>query len=203
MILGLTTLSDANIERVLETPVLIWRVVAPDEPELAAAMMAQSRRVGWFARLLGRRAAEPQQPEAPPELEWAEGERHETDLDKAWHGIHFLLTGSDWGGDPPLDFLVKGGTEVGDVDVGYGPARVFRAAEVAAIDAALAEVDGAELHGRFDPQAMVAQDIYPSIWEGMPEDDDVPGYLVAYHERLREFVGHAARAGLGLVVTVT
>ena len=26
-------------------------------------------------------------------------------LEKAWHGLHFLLTGSDWGGEPPLDFL--------------------------------------------------------------------------------------------------
>lgn len=40
-------------------------------------------------------------------------------LDKAWHGLHFLFTGTAWEGDPPLNFLVSGGREIGDVDVGY------------------------------------------------------------------------------------
>jgi hypothetical protein len=40
------------------------------------------------------------------------------DVDKAWHGIHYLLTGTAWEGDPPLDFIVKGGSQVGDVDDG-------------------------------------------------------------------------------------
>jgi hypothetical protein len=43
----------------------------------------------------------------------------ELDGDKAWHGIHFLLTGTAGEGTPPLDFIVRGGQEVGDIDVGY------------------------------------------------------------------------------------
>ena len=31
MILGLSTLADSTIDKVLETPVLIWRIVAPDD----------------------------------------------------------------------------------------------------------------------------------------------------------------------------
>jgi len=42
-------------------------------------------------------------------------------LDKSWHGLQFLLTGQPVSGDPPLNFLTEGGTDVGDVDVGYGP----------------------------------------------------------------------------------
>ena len=53
----------------------------------------------------------------------------ELDLDKAWHGIHFLLTGSAWEGEEPLCYLLAGGQEVGDEDVGYGPARVLRPRE--------------------------------------------------------------------------
>ena len=34
------------------------------------------------------------------------------DLDKAWHCLHYLLTGSAVGGEPPLDFLLQGGTAV-------------------------------------------------------------------------------------------
>src|SRR5690349_11334743 len=55
------------------------------------------------------------------------------DLDKAWHGLHFLLTGTDWGGTPPLNFIVAGGETIGDVDVGYGPARAFTPEQLAEI----------------------------------------------------------------------
>jgi Domain of unknown function (DUF1877) len=46
-------------------------------------------------------------------------------LNKAWHAIHFVLTGSRLGGSEPLNFLLAEATPVGDVDVGYGPARAF------------------------------------------------------------------------------
>lgn len=42
-------------------------------------------------------------------------------MDKAWHGIHYLLTGTAWEGDPPLNFLVTGGREVGTEEIGIGP----------------------------------------------------------------------------------
>ena len=75
---------------------------------------------------------------------YGEPDRHEdradVRLDKAWHGIHFVLTGSGWGGEPPLNFMVSGGTEVGDEDMGYGPARAFTSAEVPRIHEALAAI---------------------------------------------------------------
>ena len=36
MILGLVTLGDTNISRVLADPPLIWKVIAPDDPEIYA-----------------------------------------------------------------------------------------------------------------------------------------------------------------------
>src|ERR1700733_10559446 len=92
------------------------------------------------------------------------------DVDKAWHGIHFLLNGEAWEGTPPLDFIV-GGQAIGDIDVGYGPARGFSADEVAAIAAALHPITAETLRARFDPAAMMAADIYPTIWDRKPEDD--------------------------------
>jgi hypothetical protein len=38
-------------------------------------------------------------------------------LNKAWHAIHFVLTGSRLGGEEPLNFLIAEGTPVGEVDV--------------------------------------------------------------------------------------
>jgi hypothetical protein len=51
------------------------------------------------------------------------GKGDELEVDKAWHGLHFLLTGSAWEGSFPLNFIVAGGQEVGD-DLGYGPLEV-------------------------------------------------------------------------------
>lgn len=124
----------------------------------------------------------------------------ELDIDKAWHGIHFLLTASAWEGDPPLNFVVSGGAPVGEVDLGYGPARVFSSAEVQTLAAALEPIEAPELQARFDPEAMMSADIYPAIWDRAPEDDDTSGYVVGYYESLREFVLEAAQAQQALLV---
>src|SRR5882762_365214 len=60
-------------------------------------------------------------------------------LEKAWHGLHYLLTGSAGEGGLPLGFLLEGGEEVGE-DLGYGSPRLFQPPEVRQIDAALAPI---------------------------------------------------------------
>ncbi|NUR82053.1 MAG: DUF1877 family protein [Terrabacter sp.] len=51
------------------------------------------------------------------------------DLDKSWHGIHFLLTGTDWsaGDAGAAGGAILGGRPVGEDD-GYGPARLLEPA---------------------------------------------------------------------------
>ena len=102
MILALTTVEDATIRRLLEEPEQVWRVLAPDDASM----------------------------HPPGQLDLVEGEGQSIDLDKAWHGIHYLLAGTEWEGTGPAAFLLAGGKEVGDVDVGYGPARALSAAEL-------------------------------------------------------------------------
>lgn len=159
MCLALCTLSDANLEQVLADPPLIWKVLAPDDPEVYARCRKE-RSGGWLARLFGGRT---KQDVPPAVLELAAGEVVDPDLDKAWHGIHFLLTGTAWGGTPRLNFILAGGHEVAGVEVGYGTARAFSAAEVRAIAEALAPLDVDALRTRFDPAAMMQLDIYPEI----------------------------------------
>jgi hypothetical protein len=125
------------------------------------------------------------------------------DLDKTWHGIHFLLTGEAWSGAPPLDFIVSGGREVGDEeDVGYGPARAFSSAQVAQVAAALDPITPETLRERFDGERMMRAEIYPEIWDRDPADDDTLGYLVEYFELLKPFIADAARRGLGMFVYI-
>jgi hypothetical protein len=128
---------------------------------------------------------------------------HDLRIDKAWHGIHYLLTGTAWEGTPPLDFIAKGGREVGDVDLGYGPARAFSSAEVRAIASALLPITRAELEKRFDPAAMLELDIYPTIWDRPREKDDTLEYLLVYYDALKTFIGGAAERGEGLLVYLT
>jgi hypothetical protein len=201
MILGLDALSDDSIDRILACPPLIWRVVAPDDPEAYAEALANRGKQGFFARIFGRKKESKRV--VVPDLLLGEEEFVHAYLDKAWHGLHFLFTGSDWGGNPPLSFLVAGGAEVGDIDVGYGPARVFRASEVAAIHNALAEIQEADLRNRYKPEVMMEKDIYPTIWDRDPKEDDALGYLLEYFAVLKRFIGETASKGLGLVVTIS
>jgi hypothetical protein len=52
------------------------------------------------------------------------------DIDKAWHGIHFVLTGEVFDGSEPLVNVVMGGVPIGDEDVGQGWARGLSAKKV-------------------------------------------------------------------------
>src|SRR5687768_1443031 len=95
----------------------------------------------------------------------SEGGAADLDIEKSWHGIHFVLTGSDWGGASPLNFLVSGGAEVGDEDVGYGPARAFTSGEVRAIHEALAQLSPEGFARRVNLEALLEAGIYPDMWD--------------------------------------
>ena len=53
-------------------------------------------------------------------------------IEKAWHGVHYLLCGRAVPGTGLASQAVMGGTDVGD-DLGYGPARYFTPDQVAAM----------------------------------------------------------------------
>lgn len=196
MYMEMATLSEENIRKLLGFPPLVWKVLAPDDPEIYAEA-AQPRR-SWLDRLFGRR---PEAPEAPA-LETGAGELLTQDLDKAWHGIHYLLTGSDWEGEAPFDFIVRGGAKIGDIDVGYGPARAFTATETAAIESALADWNEQTLRDRYNPEEMLRLDIYPRIWDFDPAEDDAFGYCAAYFADLQRFLSRAVSDGVGMVVRI-
>jgi hypothetical protein len=206
MYLALSAVSDATIERLHADPPLIWQLVLPEQPDAVAQARAQmAQQPGLLGRLLGQQAAPPPSPAPPPlDLRSDEGDLGEAgDLDKAWHGIHYLLTGTAWEGDPPLNFLLAGGREVDGIDVGYGPARTFSAVETRDIAAALARVSDQELRRRFAPDEMMHLEIYPEIWDRDPEEDDTLGYLMESVSSLRQALEIAVGRGYGLLVTLT
>ena len=120
-------------------------------------------------------------------------------LGKTWHAIHFALTGSRLGGDAPLNFLASEGTPVGDVDVGFGPARVLTSGQVKELASALAPLDDQTFGGRLDASALDAESIYPGAWRrnGLGVDD-----VAANYGALRSLVLRLAEAGQGLLLYV-
>ncbi len=131
----------------------------------------------------------------------------ELDLDEAWHGIHFLLTGTAVEGQAPLDFLERGGREVGDIetggDLGYGPARCFSAEQVRAIAQALAPIGEEALRARFDPERMRMLEIYPDIWDGQQGEKDPLGYVLSYYAELKTFLARVAALQHGMVLVLS
>jgi hypothetical protein len=120
-------------------------------------------------------------------------------LDRAWHAIHFSLTGSRLGGAEPLNFLVDEGTPVGDVDVGYGPARVLSSVEVRAIADALSRISPEDLSHRIDLARFDEEGIYPGNWQRDGVGIDL---VVSNYREMRDLIVRSAARGLGMVLYI-
>lgn len=121
---------------------------------------------------------------------------HSMDVDKAWHGIHYMLTGQAEGGEAPLAWAIMGGKEVGD-DIGLGPARLLTHVQVSMIAEALPDEDA--FKAAFDPQAMQAAGIYPdTIW--MRDGTSARDYVLEYYRDLVAFYRAAAQRVDGAVL---
>jgi hypothetical protein len=125
--------------------------------------------------------------------------RERLDLDKAWHAIHFVLNGARLGGAAPLDFLVAEGTPIGDVDVGFGPARALTSETVRQLDRALSSMEPNDFERRVNLSQLDEMAIYPGGWQ---RDGMDVNYVVRNYRALRELVARLSRDGLGLILYV-
>ena len=155
---------------------------------------------GFIMRLFGIQTQQVSATAAANEFQQI-NDTDELDIDKAWHGLHFLFTGTADNGQEPGCFLLCGGEEIGEEDV--GPARVLRADQVSQFAAFLAELSNEELLRRYNPTRMSALEIYPEIWT-RPE---APGessfdYLLEAFEDLRDFVTTTSARGDALIVSI-
>lgn len=132
--------------------------------------------------------------ERPPGT--AEGADAELSLDKAWHGVHYVLCGAVEPGDSLLSQAVLGGTEVGEDFSGYGPVRCFTPGQVAELAGALGDPQvEQDASDRYDPERMTELGIYPFGWD---EEDNREWIFDAFHE-LRDFYDGAATRGRAVV----
>lgn len=129
-----------------------------------------------------------------------QGGPDELDLDKAWHGLHYLLNGTTYEVRGDAGPAIIGGDPIGP-DLGMGPARLLMPDAVRAVAAGLDTLDEATLRDRFDPAAMSEAEIYPHIWED--GDDEFDGYLLPNFTALRDFYRAAAEHGDGVLLAIT
>jgi hypothetical protein len=121
------------------------------------------------------------------------------DLDKQWHALHGVLTGTAWDTDPPCGRAVLGGVEFGE-DLGYGPPRLLGATEVAEVAAELDRLGVDGFAAAVSPEHLDALDVYPNgVDWGDPEEQE---YLVESFEQLRAFYRQAADAGQALIIVI-
>lgn len=125
------------------------------------------------------------------------GDERALSIDKAWYALHWLLTGTAEAAEPPLNFIIAGGAEIGDVDVGYGAARAFTSDQVREIQQTLAALPTHELLSRYDGPAM--HDLYPEGWDRPERRQQDLAFLASHYEALTAFVARAADRGSGLI----
>jgi hypothetical protein len=120
-------------------------------------------------------------------------------LDKAWHGIHFALTGMGGEAAFPRGFIMSSGKEIGEENLGYGPARAFEADEVQEIADSILRIDKA----RF---TVGLKDVWTNnvalygIQEDPSEASNEIEYCYDYFQFLQTFLKAALEQGLGMVV---
>lgn len=106
------------------------------------------------------------------------------DVDKAWHAIHFLLTGSAEDDGTVASLAVLGGTEIGE-DLEYGPVRFLTSAEVQAVAEEIEQLNPEELTQRYRPDVMDEIAIYPQIWTR--DGDEGLDYIREWYQEMRKF----------------
>ena len=196
--LSLAAVSDATIDRLVADPPLVMQIVLPDDPNAVASARERPPGPGLFGRLLGRKAP-PSPPEPPPlALQPGEGDLGpDGNFEKSWHGFHYLLTGTAWEGDPPLNFLLVGGREL-DIEIGMAPPRAYSVAETRVIADAIGQLDDAQLRGRYSPAEMMRLEIYPEVWE----DPEEINRLIEDMTGLRAALERVTGQGFGLLVMI-
>ena len=118
------------------------------------------------------------------------------ELEDCWGALDFILTGHIDGIDGPSGFLLTWGTPIGDIDVGYGPARALTPRQVREVSEALAKISPESFAQRIDLATLEAEGVYHA-------DTFLENDLVELYSELRSFIDRAAADQCGLVVALT
>jgi hypothetical protein len=119
------------------------------------------------------------------------------DLDKAWHIVHFMLTGASNQSSAALGILLDRGPQMEAVSE---TCQAISPAEMQAFQAALAYENPVTLWARFDFERMVADEVY----RVHPDDDPEGSFAYALHfiPLLRRFAAKCAEHRCGAILMI-
>jgi hypothetical protein len=125
------------------------------------------------------------------------------DLDKAWCGIFYLLTGCEMAefneAQAPLSYTLFSEQLVDeDQNLGYGPAHYVTPAQVKEVHAALLQIPVASLLEKYDAEDMNDADIYPQAW-----DDDGREYIAEHFRIMKDFYQQAAENNEAVITYIS
>lgn len=190
--------SSAEIDELIRNPASVTRVLGLDDGPRLRDVRPKGI-LGWLLRLTPITISEVD-PDAPDTSDRLSDPERSLDIEKAWHGLHFLFTGTADEGEEPACFLLKGGEDVDD----EGSRRLLRPQQVRQFANFLTAFGEADLRQRYDPKRMTALEIYPeAIWNRVAAEDDPRQWLLDSAGQLRAFVKGAADAGDGLVIDIS
>jgi hypothetical protein len=130
------------------------------------------------------------------------------DLDKAWHGIHFILTGTIENGLPPSCYLLTDGIVVGPSVLNNSNTdrerilgeidRALLNEQVKSFSEHLDTISDDEIKQRFFRSIPSMQDVYPGGWKVYPEDYCL--YLLDNFNILKSFIRETNESGKDLLI---
>jgi hypothetical protein len=117
-------------------------------------------------------------------------------LDKTWHAIHYLLTGSIEETEGVLASAIFGGRVLGDEE---SQARLLMPDEVADLSHALIAIPPEELLRRYNADELNDAGVYFNSWSASNEDTD---YVRDYYRSMIEFYRTAARDSKAVIILI-
>jgi Domain of unknown function (DUF1877) len=121
-------------------------------------------------------------------------------VDKAWHTIHYGLTGQEDGGDGVLAKVIMGGKEIGIEDeLGFSPARLLSSEEVKEIAEELQKIDKDDFIAMFRSRDFESADLYSFGNDDLDDELEWDSDNFLY---LREYYLEAAENDYSMVIYI-
>jgi hypothetical protein len=190
--------SEADVRQLVADPSRVRLFLYGSEP--VVRRVRPGGVIGALLRLLPIRIEEVDPSSPPP----ASPGDDVLDLQKGWHGLHFLFTGTALEAELPNGFLVSGGLDLDTEDDDSAP-RLLNTDQVREIDAFLQSLSRDALMRRYDARRMTEFEIYPdAIWmRDTDREHPALDHLLDAFDELRAFIATTRERGEAVVVDVS
>jgi Domain of unknown function (DUF1877) len=139
----------------------------------------------FFAKFFGSK------PEADNAPIPSRSDGDETDLDKSWHVVHYLLCGDPGRGEGPLSLIGDDTHPLVDLDLGMGKPNVISSAAVQEFAMAARNLSDDDFLVRYTPSEMPLGELYMGEVIERGDVDEIREYALENFHILRDFVQSA------------